>query len=87
MSTDEKLERIAQLLPHVFKPIKGSRIRRGFFNNIMLRTLKLKRSHENVRLLKASVKAFGGREVVIHGKCYYAGIPNQWTYRKPLESR
>lgn len=83
----DKLEQIASVLPDFFTPVKGAKIRVGQLHEKILNRLGLRPTHANLALIRAVTRAMGARRVVIHGKRYYAGIPNTWTYRKPLETR
>lgn len=82
ISLQEKLEKIAQATQESFVPSKGNKIRRGVLHRHVLDGLGLSKSKLHVKMLKAILKAQGAREVRIHGKCYYAGLPNFWTYRE-----
>lgn len=82
MNIEDKLDLLAKIIPSVYLPKKGTKFRRGHFHDIVLSQARLKKSHENIKILKVIMKAFGAREVWVQGKQYYAGLPKFWTYRE-----
>ena len=73
MTLSKQLERISLLVDTIFTE---DRIRRGVLHDIICKTLNVPRSNYNVKKIKAVLKASGIREVIIHGKTYYANYPD-----------
>lgn len=71
MTTFEKLQKITELLPQIINTSVHAKIRRNQVNAGVCRVLKIPRSNENVKLIRAVLKAIGIREVVIRGRSFY----------------
>jgi hypothetical protein len=76
MNTVEKLERIAEILPEVINTKVPVRVRRGQVHSGICRILKIPKSNENVKLIKAVLAAIGVREVIIRARMFYVSYPD-----------
>jgi hypothetical protein len=76
MNSFEKLQKIAEILPGVINVNHPIRIRRGRVHSGICRVLKIPKSNENVKLIKAVLSATGIREVIVKGRPYYASYPD-----------
>lgn len=76
MNSFEKLNRIAEILPEVINTKVYARIKRDQIHSGICRVLQIPRSNENVKLIKAVLRATGIREVIIRSRPYYVSYPD-----------
>lgn len=74
MTSQEVMEKVATILPVVLATPK---MRRGELHSIVCDTLKISKSNQNVKLIKAVLSVQGIRAVTIHGKHFYVNYPPQ----------
>ena len=75
MNSFKKLQKISDLLPQIINTKVPVRVRRDQIHAGVCRVLKIPRSNENVKLIKAVLKATGVREVIIRGRSFYVSYP------------
>jgi len=77
-----KLKAISLVIPKFITCEAGKRIRRGTLQELIFKTLRLRKTNANIYLLKSVLVAQGFEEILIQGKRYYAGPPGPKKSRK-----
>jgi hypothetical protein len=67
---------MTELLPKVLNKESTHRVRRGLVHNSLCRLLRISRSNQNIKLIRAVLSASGFREVFIKGRRYYVSYPD-----------
>jgi hypothetical protein len=76
MTTFELFEKMTELLPKVLNKETTNRVRRGHVHNSLCRLLRISRSNQHVKMIRAVMGANGFREVFIKGSRYYVSYPD-----------